>query len=664
MIPKLPLHSPRWGDLAGVTAAEVTALLEHMSSARTTATGTGTGTGDVWRQSWRDLAEGLIDDGTLALSAYAALPHLVEAAADLPPRASADFWVDLGFLVTAEDRPPVPADLQPGFSAALRLAEQAAVRSLLAPGTPPKARARLALCGVAFAGHHIAEALWRLDPDEEYLGLICPGCGSDTEIPGFFVDPGRPATGAPGAPDPAHARRGEHPWREVAAALDERALGKEWEPFLRVAREVAVAGVPAETPGPAVLCLVAATAAVSGGAPGHGGDERARTLLSLTGDFRCWDCEHTWTIADGLAENPYGARPLPHPGRTDAAATRFRQQGDALAAADGTSWGRTAGFADPPSGSLMAVHALAVVSRPGYPPLVAAAGDEGTVCLWDSADGRLVHGPLPGHPDRVRAVTALPLPDGRVLLASGGDTGTLALWDPATGRPIREPAGIGTDGVTAMCAARVPDGRTLLVTATARGAVRLWDPDMAEPVGRLNPYGVPVRSMAAIPISSVHTLIAAADTNGGVHVWDPAVEDPWDRGAAVQLSASAPKEGRHPMAAVAAVPTPDRVLLGTADNRGTVTLWDPATGIPVGDGLPLATGTAGLQALTATVLNGDRTVLVTGSRLGHRLRIWEPATGTVRHLALDVAVTCLATAGADVVVGHGGGVLRLPLTQR
>ncbi|MFD8212432.1 WD40 repeat domain-containing protein [Streptomyces sp. NPDC059697] len=677
MIPKLPLHSPRWRDLDGVKAEEVKALLEQLASAADTEDG------DAWRQTWTYLAGGLLDDGTLSDGAYAALPHLVEAAAALPPGQSAGFWVDLGCIVTAEDRPPVPADLEAGFSAALRAAEGAATRSLLSAGAPAQVCAHLALSCVAFAGHHTGEALWRLlDPRESSLLLVCPGCESDTEIPDFFVDPVHPPFEAPELPDPAHVREGEHPWDEVGAALQDEALGEGWEPFLRVAREVAAAGVPRETPGQAVLCLVAGMVAV-GGTPQRAARESARQLMSLTGHFRCWDCEQTWTIADGLAENPDGVRPQHRPtqawtdadgsaamvesaaaGRSGEAATRFRQDENAVLAADGTPWGRISAFSDSTPGSSGGVNALAVVSRPGRPTLVAGAGDKGEVCLWDVADGRLVHDPLPGHPDRIRSMTALSLPDGRVLLASGGDTGTIAVWNPVTGQPVRDPAGDWPGGVTGMCTATIPDGRTLLVTATPRGAVRLWDPDTGECVGRLNPYGSPIQSIAALPISAGHTLIAASDTAGRLHVWDPAVDDPWEPGAAVQLSARALADADHRVAAVAAVPTPGRAVLATGDNRGVVMLWDLATGAPVGDGLPASTGTAGVPVITATTLPGGRTVLVIGTRHGHRLRVWEPETGAVEHIALDVALTCLATAGPDLIVGHDRGVLSLPLTRQ
>jgi len=703
MIPKLPLQSPRWRDLAGVTAEEVQALLDLMTSTAVT------GADDEWRQAWTYMTDDLLDDGTVHDSAYAVLPHLVEAAAELPPGRSVDFWVDLGVIVTAEDRPPVPADLESGFSAALRLAEQAAIRSFLTAGAPAKVCVQLALSCVAFAGHHIGAALWDLQLGESQLALLCPGCDSDTEILKFFVDPVRPPFEAPELPDPdrAPARAGQHPWGEVAGALEGEVLGPEWEPFLRVAREVAAAGVPPETPGQAALCLVAGMVAAKG-TPQWAGGEWARQLALLTGHFRCWNCEQTWTIADGLVEGPDGARPQSPPPQSstpaDSSATnatpatsatsatsatpattaavettgeatpRLRQDGTALLAADGTTWGHITVFSDSAPGSSGGVDSMTVASIPGGTTLVAGAGagagtgagtgGRGELRLWDVTDGRLVHGPLPGHPDRVLSMTALPLPDGRVLLASGGDTGTIGLWNAVTGRPVLEPAANWLGEVTGMCGAALPDGRTLLVTATSRGAVRLRDPATGESVGRLNPSGRPIRSVTAVPVSGGHTLIAAVDTQGGVHMWDPAVDDPWDPGAAVQLKDRALSDAGHRVAAVAAVPTADGTLLATGDDRGAVMVWDPATGTPVGEGLPPATGTAGLPVMAATTLHDGRTVLVTGSRHGHGLRVWEPVTGAVRQILLDVTITCLAAAGSEVIVGHDHGVLGVPLARR
>ena len=66
-------------------------------------------------------------------------------------------------------------------------------------------------------------------------------------------------------------------------------------------------------------------------------------------------------------------------------------------------------------------------------------------------------------------------PDGK-LLATAGDDGTLQLWDPATGQPIGQPITASTDagsnsGVHDL--AFSPDG-TLLATTDGDDTTRLW----------------------------------------------------------------------------------------------------------------------------------------------------------------------------------------------
>ena len=67
--------------------------------------------------------------------------------------------------------------------------------------------------------------------------------------------------------------------------------------------------------------------------------------------------------------------------------------------------------------------------------------------------------------------------DGQDLLASAGSDGTVRLWDPATGDERRKLTG-HTGWVRAVCAVRV-DGQDLLASASDDQTVRLWDPATA-----------------------------------------------------------------------------------------------------------------------------------------------------------------------------------------
>lgn len=100
--------------------------------------------------------------------------------------------------------------------------------------------------------------------------------------------------------------------------------------------------------------------------------------------------------------------------------------------------------------------------------VLAGAGADGTVRLWNPATGRPHREPLTGHTDAVNAVAFSP--DGTLLVSAGAD-GTTLLWDPATGQPYGEPLE-GNSGVV-WSAAFSLDGR-LLATTTDK-TLQLWD---------------------------------------------------------------------------------------------------------------------------------------------------------------------------------------------
>ncbi|MGY1691476.1 nSTAND1 domain-containing NTPase [Geodermatophilus sp. SYSU D01105] len=323
------------------------------------------------------------------------------------------------------------------------------------------------------------------------------------------------------------------------------------------------------------------------------------------------------------------------------------------------------------------VHHVAV-SRAGG--LVAAAGADGAVHLWDLATGSLSGGPLLGHDGRVLAVDFSP--DGR-LLASAGEDGTVRLWDVAEERQRGEPllghadmvwgvafspdgallGSAGADGTVrlwdvvdgqqrgdplvghtdvAYDVAFGPDGR-LLVSVGADTTVRFWDVATGRPDGA--PLGGHADAVQGVAFSPDGRRVATASWDRTVRLWDPVSREP----------VGPPLDGyEQPVRDVAF--SPDGTVLATADADDALRLRSVDTGRPLGPDLRGHTDEVEGVAFSAdgrTVASAswDRTV-----------RLWDVApTVTVSHPLVghteavhDVAVSPdgrrLATAGADATV--------------
>lgn len=285
--------------------------------------------------------------------------------------------------------------------------------------------------------------------------------------------------------------------------------------------------------------------------------------------------------------------------------------------------------------------------------MLASAGQDGSVRLWDVRHRRPRGAPLTGHRGAVTAVAVSP--DGTTVASVGADL-TVRLWDPVGGRPREAPltghrAGGGMLGNGVWDVAFAPDGRTL-ATAGGDQNVRLWDVAPHPPLSTALVQDDAVQSVAFSPegrlVAMAEGKPGAATPNGryAVRLWD----------VAGRRAVGPPLTG-HTGRITDMAFSPDGTTLATSSIDGTVRLWSVAEHRAIGE--PLGPF---LHDVWRLAFSPDGTLLATAS--DNYVQLWDVARQQ-RHgepfeyaygahaVAFNPQGTLLATSGSDQVTNGG-----------
>lgn len=263
--------------------------------------------------------------------------------------------------------------------------------------------------------------------------------------------------------------------------------------------------------------------------------------------------------------------------------------------------------------------------------ILASAGDDHRVRLWDPADGREL-ATFPGHRSLVSCLAFSV--DGQ-WLASGSfdEEASVKLWNVAAGTEV---ATLRGHKKPVYALAFAPNGKSL-VTAGRDRVTRLWDLATRKDQPILS--GHEIESLAFSPDGRT---LALAGQSRAVFLWDMATKK-------VRRILS-----HHPLRHVSVAFSPDGKTLATGDSEGTVRFWDEDTG-ELRWSVRRHT-----DAVNCLAFSPDGKTLASAG-FDKKVKLWQTTTGRelltfpdhqvrIRWLAFSPDSTMLATADHDGIL--------------
>ena len=306
------------------------------------------------------------------------------------------------------------------------------------------------------------------------------------------------------------------------------------------------------------------------------------------------------------------------------------------------------------------VYALAAGAMADGKPVVVSGGSDGTVRVWQLADGAPVGEPLRGHDGRIHAVATGVTADGTAVVVSGGQDRTVRVWQLADGAPIGKPMRGHRDSVYAVAMGALADGTPVVISGGIDGTVRVWRLGDGRPIGKpRRGHDKTVVAVATAVLADGSPVVISGGIDGTVRVWrlrdGKPIGEALRRVDGLVFSAATGVLPDGALVAVNGAGMPDgTVRVRRLGNDGSVReslhghdggpVFAVALGV-LADDVPVVVGAGGVSGATVRVWRLDNGGLVGGPLRGHGGRIHAVATG-----ALADGTPVVVSGGSDGTV--------------